>query len=64
MYWRRISFRRVRHCVGVMVGFDSSWRMTFYSGAGDFCVRSMSLGSFRFSVTVVKLFSGPLEAAR
>lgn len=47
----------------VVVGLDSSCRMTFCSAAGNCCDRSLGLGSFHFLVTVVNPLSGPLRAA-
>lgn len=47
----------------VIIGLDSSWRMTFCSDAEDFRDRSLSLGSFHFLKTVVNpLYGGAVIA--
>lgn len=53
----------VRYWAVVIVGLVSSCRMTFCPARGNFRVRSLVLGSFRFLVIVVNPLSGLLGAA-
>lgn len=46
----------------MIVGLESNYTTTFYSDVGNFCVKSFSLCSYHFLVTVVKLFSVVLVA--